>query len=82
MVDYTNKVIYLNGDLYKVLRTFEGDVDLSYHGSPWYETFIEAQNLETDEIKIFGSQTYHWCDAKLHIKYLEEKIESIKKLLS
>ena len=81
MRDCTNQIIYLDGKLYKVIRTYEGDVDLSYHGSPWYETFIEAQDLETDEIKTFGSQKYDWCDAKAHIKYLEDKIKEIKKIL-
>ena len=81
MRDYTNQIIYLDGKLYKVIRTYEGDVDLSYHGSPWYETFIEAQDLETDEIKTFGDQTYDWCDAKVHIKYLEDKIKEIKRIL-
>ena len=51
MRDYTNEIIYLDGKLYKVLKTYEGDDDLSYHGSPWYETFIEAQDLETNEVK-------------------------------
>lgn len=81
MVDYTNKIIYLDGNLYKVVKTYEGDEDLSYHGSPWYETFIEAEDLETGEIKTFGSQKYNWCDAKTHIKYLEDKINEIKRIL-
>lgn len=81
MCDYTNQIIYLDGKLYKVIRTYEGDVDLSYHGSPWYETFIEAQDLETGEIKTFGNQNYHWCDVKAHIKYLEDKIKEIKRIL-
>lgn len=81
MCDYTNQIIYLDGKLYKVVRTYEGDVDLSYHGSPWYETFIEAEDLETGEIKTFSNQKYHWCDAKSYIKYLEDKIKEIKRIL-
>ena len=50
MRDYTNEIIYLDGKLYKVLKTYEDDDDLSYHGSLWYETFIEAQDLETNEV--------------------------------
>lgn len=81
MNSFTDKIIYLDGELYKVIRTYEGDVDLSYHGSPWYETFVEAEKLETGEIKTFGDQKYHWCDAKSHIKHLEDKINEIKRIL-
>ena len=81
MRDYTNEIIYLDGKLYKVLKTYEGDDDLSYHGSPWYETFIEAQDLETNEVKIFGDQKYRWCIAKNYIKSLEEKLDKIKRIL-
>lgn len=81
MRDYTNEIIYLDGKLYKVLKTYEGDDDLSYHGSPWYETFIEAQDLETNEVKTFGDQKYHWCIAKNYIKSLEEKLDKIKRIL-
>ena len=81
MRDCANQIIYLDGKLYKILRTYEGDVDLSYHGSPWYETFIEVEDLETGEIKTFGDQKYHWCDAITHIKYLEDKINKIKRIL-
>ena len=81
MKDCTNKIIYLNDKLYKVIRTYEGEVDLSYHGSPWYETFIEAKDLETGEIKTFGNQKYNWCDAKAYIRSLEDKIKEIKRIL-
>lgn len=81
MRDYTNEIIYLDGKLYKVLKTYEGDDDLSYHGSPWYETFIEAQDLETNEVKTFGNQKYHWYIAKNYIVSLEEKLAKIKRIL-
>ena len=81
MRNYTNQIIYLNDKLYKIIKTYEGDDDLSYHGSPWYETFIEAQDLETGEIKTFGDQKYNWCDAKAYIKNLENKINAIKKIV-
>lgn len=80
-MDSLNKIIYLDGKLYKVIKTYEGDVDLSYHGSPWYETFIEAEDLETGEIKTFGERRYHWHDAKDYIKHLEDKIKEVKKIL-
>lgn len=70
-----------NGVFVLYRETYEGNEDLSYHGSSWYETFIEAEDLETGEIKTFGSQKYHWCNAKIHIKYLEDKINAIKKIL-
>ena len=81
MRDYTNEIVLIDGRLYKVLKTFEGDDDLSYHGSPWYETFIEAQDLRTNEIKIFGDQKYNWQIAENYIKYLEDKISAIKRII-
>lgn len=81
MRDYTNEIVLIDGKLYKVLKTFEGDDDLSYHGSPWYETFIEAQDLRTNEIKTFGDQKYHWQIAENYIKYLEDKISAIKRII-
>ena len=81
MNDLINKVIYLDGNLYKVLKCYKGDTDLSYHGSPWYETLIDAQDLETNEIKTFGEQKYNWYEARSYIKNLEDKIKNIKKLL-
>lgn len=81
MKNYNEEIILLNGKLYKVLETYEGDKDLSYHGSPWYETFIKAQDLRTNEIYTFGDQTYKWQNAELYIKSLEDKIKKIKSIV-
>lgn len=81
MIDYTNQVIYMNGKLYQVESCFEGNEDLSWHGSPWYETFVRAKELSTGEVFIFGNQSYEWVDALNYIKSLEEKVQKIKDII-
>ena len=81
MIDYTNKVVYMNNKLYKVLKTYEGDEDLSFHGSPWYETFIEVIDLETNKIKVFGDRTNKWYVADEYIKKIETQLEKVKEIV-
>lgn len=76
--DYENEVIYYNKGLYKVIKAYEGNVDLSYHGSPYYETFLEVQNLHTGEIKTLRSEQHKWCLALNHIEYLEKNLQKVK----
>ena len=64
--------------LWIITEQWEGTEDLSYHGSPSYETFIKAENLETKEIKTFGSESYTWHIATDYIKWLERYMDRVK----
>ena len=81
MAEVKNKIVYIDGRLYRVIRTYEGDVDLSRHGSPWYETFIEVVDLETDEVSVFSELKCRCIDALTYIKNLESKIDAIKQII-
>jgi hypothetical protein len=69
------------GDLVQVVDVYEGDDDLSYHGSSWYELFIKGKNLETGEVKEYGNQTYSWVHPMSYISNLEKKIRLAKDAL-
>ena len=69
------------GFLVRVQHEYEGDTDLSYHGSPWYETFIEGVVVATGKTKIFGNQTYGWYNAETLIKQHFEDIAAVQKIL-
>lgn len=68
----------LSGNIVRLKRTYEGSVDLSYHGSPWYEQFIVAENLENGEVREYGDQTYKWVVLRNYMRNLKSHIEKIK----
>lgn len=71
MENWLGKVVYLDGELYKVTKSYEERND----ELKCCETIIEAENLETGEIKVFGDQHHEWLDAKGYIKLLEERVD-------
>lgn len=76
------KIIYVDGKLYQVVKSYEGDVDLSRHGSPWYEKFIEAVDPITGKVTKIGSCSTKWHDAESYIHYLESQLNKIQKVLN
>lgn len=77
----SSNIIYLNGELYRVISTWKGTENLSYHGSMSFETFIQAQNLTTGECTTFGSGKYRWQNAKDYIADLESRLKGSKELV-
>ena len=59
-------------------QSYQGDEDMSLHGSPLYEDFIECSDLKTGERKSFGDRDYHWCDPIGKIERLQEALAKIK----
>lgn len=86
-MDYTNKIVcvikhcYKHGRLYKVIKSYKGDEDMSHHGSPYYYNYIDAQDIETGEVKTFCDVYYCWRLASDYIKSLEDKLERIRIML-
>lgn len=78
MIDLIGRIIWLEESLWIVKEQWEGTEDLSYHGSALYETFIKAENLETKEVKTFGSESYTWHIATDYIKWLENYRDKVK----
>lgn len=66
-----------NEKIIKLTDTYEGTEDLSYHGSPWYETFLVGTDLETGNKVTFGSENYNWKILKDYIDELETKLKEI-----
>jgi len=60
----------------RFIKAFEGTEDLSYHGSPWYETFIEVENLKTGKIDTYGNQTYSWVSLSYYLNQIKESRET------
>lgn len=58
----------------------KGNYDLSYHGTPYYETFIECERLDNYDDIDFGDEKYCWRPVKEYIKDLQDKILHIKDL--
>ena len=59
----------------------EGDVDFSYHGSPWYENFIVCEYLDSRDRVEFGDQTWCWRSVNEYIKSLQNKLNEVKKIV-
>ena len=59
---------------------YKGDVDLSYHGSPWYEKFIVCEYLDSRDRVEFGDQTWCWRSVNEYIKTMQNKLEKIKEM--
>lgn len=78
MVNLVNKVVWVDDALWIVKEQWEGNEDLSYHGSASYETFIKAENLETKEVKTFRSEEDTWHIATDYIKWLEGYKDKVK----
>lgn len=74
--NWTNGIYVIYRDKYK------GDVDLSYHGCPWYEEFIVCEDLNSRQRIDFGNQTYTWRSVDGYIKELQNKLINIKKIVS
>lgn len=72
--NWRNGVFVLYRDKYK------GDVDLSYHGSPWYENFIVCEYLDSRDKVEFGDQTWCWRSVNEYIKTMQNKLEKIKEM--
>lgn len=58
----------------------KGDVDLSYHGSPWYEDFIICEYLDSRDRVEFGDQTWCWRSVNEYIKSMQSKLREIKNI--
>lgn len=69
-----------NGIIVLYKGCHKGTEDLSHHGSPYYETFIECEFLENYDDVDFGSTEYCWRPVKEYIKNLQDKILHIKDL--
>lgn len=63
-------------------REYEGDKDLSYHGSPWYERFVVCTDPKTGKETHYGNQTYAWIPVTAHIASITNKLKSIKKVVN
>lgn len=59
-------------------KSYQGNEDMSLHGSPLYEDFIICTDLKTGERKGFGDRDYHWCDPIGKIEQLQEALAKIK----
>lgn len=59
-------------------RSYQGDDDISYHGSPCYEEYIVCRELPNMVEKSYGELDYEWCSAAGRIKYLEDTLCSIR----
>ena len=59
---------------------YEGDVDLSYHGSPWFEKFIVCEYLDSRDKVEFGNQTWCWRSVSKYIDTMQNKLEEIEKI--
>lgn len=72
------------GFLVAVEKNYEGTEDLSYHGSPWYEEFIEGIIVSEGDRKgervTLGNQSYRWTDPVGLIKYYYKNLVEIRKL--
>lgn len=75
------KIVWVNNALYKVIDCYDGDVDLSYHGSPYYEQFIVAEPILCGSKITFGSEHYTWHIAEDYIMWLENNRKEVKKQL-
>ena len=71
---------WINGIFVIYRDKYNGDEDLSYHGSPFYETFIVCEYLDSRERVEFGSGTYCWRSANEYIKTLQNKLKEIGKI--
>ena len=61
-------------------KEYQGDQDISYHGSPEYETFIECVDPITNKVETYGSEHYSWTNALDYIKTLHEKLDKIREV--
>lgn len=59
-------------------RSYQGDEDISHHGSPLYENFIVCRDLATGVEKCFGDLHYVWCDPLRRIEHLQETLAKIE----
>ena len=75
------KIVWVNNALYKVTDCYEGDVDLSYHGSPYYEQFIIAERISDGSRTTFGSEHYTWHIAEDYIMKLENNGKEVRRQL-
>ena len=67
--------------LYVLYRDkYEGDVDLSYHGSPWYEEFIVCEYLDSRDRVDFGNQIWCWRSVNEYIKTMQKKLKEIQSI--
>lgn len=73
-----NRVLWIENSLWVVKEQWEGTENLSYHGSASYETFIKCENIESKEIKTFGSESTKWNIAEDYIKWLERYRETVR----
>lgn len=86
---------YKNGELLYVCRRkrhwedgifviyrdeYEGNVDLSYHGSPWYEKFIICEYPDSRNTVEFGDQEWQWRSAKEYIEKLQKALNKIEEI--
>lgn len=71
--NWENGLFVLYKDCYK------GNEDLSYHGSPSYETFIKCEYLNSRDEVVFGSEDYCWRPVNEYIKVLQRRIKEINK---
>ena len=78
MRNIIGKIVYVDNGLYKVIDCYEGDENLSYHGSASYEKFIVAERLSDGTKATFGSKKYEWRIAEEYIRMLEKRREVAK----
>lgn len=78
MKDIIGKIVWVNNALYKVIDYYEGNENLSYHGSASYEKFIVAERLSDGTKATFGNKEYEWHIAEEYIRMLEKRREVAK----
>ena len=61
-------------------REFQGDEDISMHGSPLYKKFVVCIDPASGKEYTLGDQDYHWRDAMSEIKNLQKTIRKIHSL--
>lgn len=61
--------------------SYEGNEDLSHHGSPIYENFIQCKYLDSHDKCDFGSTEYTWISVDKYMKELQNKLNEIKKIV-
>ena len=59
---------------------YEGDEDLSHHGSPYYERFITGVEIPSMKERDCGSENYNWYYVDAHIKELEDRLKEIHRM--
>lgn len=70
-----------NGVFVLYRDSYEGKRDHSRHGSPWYETFIVCEYLDSRDKAEFGDMSYKWRSVNEYIKTLQNKLDEVRNIV-